>query len=147
MRYTGRLAVFALVIVACVGTGQVGTQAAGVKSQLRGYDLGPPFPAGLRAAGLVDGYAEGEWVPFVAVVKGKKLADAERSGWQRPISSPSRQTDRASLASKAVRPRAPLISSLAAARFLSATRLTSPPASPSYPSASAMRTDRRQELP
>lgn len=77
MRYTGRLAVFALVIVACVGTGQVGTRAAGVKSQLRGYDLGPPFPAGLRGAGLVDGYAEGEWVPFVAVVKGKKLADAD----------------------------------------------------------------------
>ncbi len=48
-----------------------------VKSQLRGYDLGPPFPAGLRDSGLVNGYAEGEWVPFVAVVEGKKLATAD----------------------------------------------------------------------
>lgn len=44
-----------------------------VKSQLRGYDLGPPFPAGLRDSGLVNGYAEGEWIPFVAVMEGRKL--------------------------------------------------------------------------
>jgi hypothetical protein len=48
-----------------------------VKSQLRGYDLGPPFPAGFRDSGLVNGYAEGEWVPFVAVIDGRKLADAD----------------------------------------------------------------------
>jgi hypothetical protein len=48
-----------------------------VKSQLRGYDLGPPFPAGFRDSGLVNGYAEGEWVPFVAVLDGKKLANAD----------------------------------------------------------------------
>ena len=50
---------------------------SGVKSQLRGYDLGPPFPAGFRDSGLVNGYAEGEWVPFVAVVEGRKLAEAD----------------------------------------------------------------------
>lgn len=50
----------------------------GVASQLRGYDLGPPFPAGFRDSGLVNGYAEGEWVPFVAIMEGKKLEDADR---------------------------------------------------------------------
>jgi len=52
--------------------------AGGIASQLRGYDLGPPFPAGFRDSGLVNGYAEGEWVPFVAIMEGTKLADADR---------------------------------------------------------------------
>lgn len=54
-----------------------GGGGGGVKSQLRGYDLGPPFPAGFRDSGLVNGYAEGEWVPFVAVMEGTKLANAD----------------------------------------------------------------------
>lgn len=52
--------------------------AGQIPSQLRGYDLGPPFPAGFRDSGLVNGYAEGEWVPFVAMMSGKKLADADQ---------------------------------------------------------------------
>ncbi|HTM20142.1 MAG TPA: hypothetical protein VL172_06540, partial [Kofleriaceae bacterium] len=56
---------------------QAAGPGGGVKSQLRGYDLGPPFPAGLRDSGLVNGYAEGEWIPFVAVMDGRKLEDAD----------------------------------------------------------------------
>jgi hypothetical protein len=57
-----------------VGTG---AEALSIKSQLRGYDLGPPFPAGFRDSGLVNGYAENQWVPFVAVMEGTKLEDAD----------------------------------------------------------------------
>ena len=49
----------------------------GVRSQLRGYDLGPPFPAGFRDSGLINGYDEGEWIPFVAAIEGRKLESAD----------------------------------------------------------------------
>jgi hypothetical protein len=64
----------------CAGDTDLGVQhlAANVaKSQLRGYDLGPPFPAGLRDSGLINGYGEGEWIPFVAIMEGSKLEDAD----------------------------------------------------------------------
>jgi len=50
-----------------------------VKSQLRGYDLGPPFPAGFRDSGLINGYGEGEWIPFTAIIEGSKLIDADEN--------------------------------------------------------------------
>ena len=71
MKAHARLALIALAaLAACAGQDEVGTEseALSVKSQLRGYDLGPPFPAGFRDSGLVNGYAENEWVPFVAVM-------------------------------------------------------------------------------
>jgi hypothetical protein len=80
MKAHARLALFALAaLAACTGQDEVGsdTQALSIKSQLRGYDLGPPFPAGFRDSGLVNGYAENEWVPFVAVMEGDKLEDAD----------------------------------------------------------------------
>lgn len=80
MTHAVRIAVLAMLASACAGEGEtIGTQSAElvVKSQLRGYDLGPPFPAGFRDSGLVNGYSEGEWVPFVAIMEGKKLAEAD----------------------------------------------------------------------
>ena len=80
MKAHARLALVALAaLAACADQDEIGTGSAAltVKSQLRGYDLGPPFPAGFRDSGLVNGYAEGEWVPFVAVMEGKKLEDAD----------------------------------------------------------------------
>lgn len=81
----GAAAVFATGIAiagGCNDAVDVGTRTSalggGVPSQLRGYDLGPPFPAGFRDSGLVNGYAEGEWVPFVAIMEGKKLDDADK---------------------------------------------------------------------
>lgn len=53
------------------------TRASAIKSQLRGYDLGPPFPAGFRDSGLINGYDEGEWVPFVAKIEGRKLVESD----------------------------------------------------------------------
>ncbi len=68
----------ALIAGACTQSENVNSSRAavsqGVKSQLRGYDLGPPFPAGLRDSGLINGYAEGDWIPFVAAIDGKKLS-------------------------------------------------------------------------
>src|SRR6188508_3884954 len=80
MKAHARLALVALAaLAACADQDEIGTGSAAltVKSQLRGYDLGPPFPAGFGDSGLVNGYAEGEWVPFVAVMEGKKLEDAD----------------------------------------------------------------------
>jgi MYXO-CTERM domain-containing protein len=80
MKAHARLALLALAaLAACTGQDEIGTGSAAltVKSQLRGYDLGPPFPAGFRDSGLVNGYAENEWVPFVAVMEGSKLEDAD----------------------------------------------------------------------
>lgn len=74
------LTVAVVVVTACndpVTESSRASAITGVRSQLRGYDLGPPFPAGFRDSGLVNGYAEGEWVPFVAIMEGKKLADAD----------------------------------------------------------------------
>ncbi len=70
----------AVVLSACAQDAEVDSsthEANVVKSQLRGYDLGPPFPAGFRDSGLVNGYAECEWVPFVAIMEGSKLEDAD----------------------------------------------------------------------
>src|SRR6188508_3744959 len=80
MKAHARLALVALAaLAACADQDEIGTGSAAltVKSQLRGYDLGPPFPAGFRDSGLVNGYAEGEWVPFVAIMEGSKLEDAD----------------------------------------------------------------------
>src|SRR6188508_2101225 len=80
---TTRLALLGLAALAANGCMDgdehvaTGSAALTVKSQLRGYDLGPPFPAGFRDSGLVNGYAEDEWVPFVAIMEGKKLEDAD----------------------------------------------------------------------
>ncbi len=79
-------ALAALVAGACNGGDDISSvqHAAGngVRSQLRGYDLGPPFPAGFRDSGLINGYDEGEWIPFVAAIEGRKLekADANEGG-------------------------------------------------------------------
>ena len=63
MKAHARLALLALAaLAACTGQDEIGTGSAAltVKSQLRGYDLGPPFPAGFRDSGLVNGYGENE---------------------------------------------------------------------------------------
>ena len=80
MKAHARLALIGLAaLAACANQDEIGTDSAelSVKSQLRGYDLGPPFPAGFRDSGLVNGYAENEWVPFVAVMEGSKLEDSD----------------------------------------------------------------------
>src|SRR6188508_2002380 len=80
---TTRLALLGLAALAANGCMDgdehvaTGSAALTVKSQLRGYDLGPPFPAGFRDSGLVNGYAEDEWVPFIAIMEGSKLEDAD----------------------------------------------------------------------
>lgn len=69
-----------LVAHGCSDSRHIGTsqhEVGNIKSQLRGYDLGPPFPAGFRDSGLVNGYAEGEWIPFVAVISGSRLEVAD----------------------------------------------------------------------
>src|SRR5688500_7709464 len=81
MHYRSRLALLsalsAVALASCAddaSTDRASLAASGpVKSQLRGYDLGPPFPAGFRDSGLVNGYGEGEWVPFVAAIDGRTL--------------------------------------------------------------------------
>lgn len=81
MRTSGNVLVGLLLVTVSCATepGEQRRYAGGnqVQSQLRGYDLGPPFPGGLRNSGLVNGYAEGEWIPFVAVIEGEKLVDAD----------------------------------------------------------------------
>src|SRR5262245_44033168 len=63
--------VFGTISSACSSDGdlnKVQLAANVLKSQLRGYDLGPPFPAGFRDSGLINGYGEGEWIPFGAII-------------------------------------------------------------------------------
>ncbi len=70
----------AVALPACASQDDIGSsehEANVAKSQLRGYDLGPPFPAGFRDSGLVNGYSECEWVPFVAIIEGSKLEDSD----------------------------------------------------------------------